>query len=64
MRISLIKIATNFGANIHVEKSFVVIECVSAMIFANVETLKIILNQQYPNIHVKKIQATENDRTI
>jgi thiol:disulfide interchange protein DsbC len=29
------------------------------MIFANVETLKNNLNQQYPNIHVSNIQATE-----
>ncbi|MBP7884551.1 MAG: DsbC family protein, partial [Acinetobacter sp.] len=38
---------------------FSLLSCASAMIFANVETLKNNLNQQYPNIHVSNIQATE-----
>ena len=38
---------------------FSLLSCTSAMIFANVETLKNNLNQQYPNIHVSNIQATE-----
>ena len=38
---------------------FSLFSCTSAMIFANVETLKNNLNQQYPNIHVSNIQATE-----
>ena len=38
---------------------FSLLSCAFAMIFANVETLKNNLNQQYPNIHVSNIQATE-----
>ena len=38
---------------------FSLLSCTSAMIFANVETLKSNLNQQYPNIHLSNIQATE-----
>ena len=38
---------------------FSLLSCASAMIFSNVETLKNNLNQQYPNIHVSNIQATE-----
>ena len=38
---------------------FSLLSCASAMIFANVETLKNNLNQQYPNIHVSNIQPTE-----
>lgn len=38
---------------------FSLLSCTSAMIFANVETLKNNLNQQYPNIHVSNIQPTE-----
>ena len=38
---------------------FSLLSGLSALSFANVETLKNNLNQQYPNIHVGNIQATE-----
>ena len=38
---------------------FSLLSGLSALSFANVETLKNNLNQQYPNIHVSNIQTTE-----
>lgn len=38
---------------------FSLLSCISAMSFANVESLKSNLNKQYPNIQVTNIQATE-----
>ncbi|MBK5646084.1 MAG: DsbC family protein, partial [Acinetobacter sp.] len=38
---------------------FSLLSCMSAMSFANVDSLKSNLNKQYPNIQVSNIQPTE-----